>query len=144
MQSRRLPIATALATVTVLAHVGGSLASASEAAPSLALTSATANRKPPRANVFLNFCAAIGPGARIITSETRLIGRRVVARHVSVDPLGVDLTTIYPRACTTRYQIGWVVSPRLMGPGVYSVSLRIEDGYGKLSKPVGFFFNAGG
>jgi hypothetical protein len=30
------------------------------------------------------------------------------------------------------------------GEGVYSVSFRVKDGYGKLSKVVGFSFNPGG
>jgi hypothetical protein len=48
--------------------------------------------------------------------------------------------SVGPRAAI----ITWVVQPRLMGKGVYSVSFRVKDGYGQLSKVVGFSFNPGG
>jgi hypothetical protein len=133
-----------VAAVAVLTLAGAGLASAAEAPPSIGLASVSVKRKPPTASVYLNFCASVGPRAAIITTETRRILSRVVARNVSPEPLGADLDRVYPRECVTRFLISWVVQPRLMGKGVYSVSFRVKDGYGQLSKVVGFSFNPGG
>jgi hypothetical protein len=91
-----------VAAVAVLTLAGAGLASAAEAPPSVALASVSIKRKPPTASVYLNFCASVGPGAAIITTETRRIGTRVAARNVSPEPLGVDLDRVYPRARASR------------------------------------------
>jgi len=100
-------------------------------------------RKPPAATVYLNFCLSPGPGAAVVTIETRKVGRRVVARQVSSDPLAVDVSGVQPRECVSRWLESWTVPARLMGAGTYYVSMRVKDGYGQLSKAVGFSFVPG-
>jgi hypothetical protein len=61
-----------------------------------------------------------------------------VASYRWIDPLGVDLTQIYPRTCASNYLIGWAIRARLISrPGTYIVTIRVRDGYGKWSNSIG-------
>ena len=60
------------------------------------------------------------------------------ARGITIDELGVDLAKIYPYRCS-KYQIGWLAEARfVVGGGIYSATLRVRDGRGRLSAPVAF------
>lgn len=85
----------------------------------------------------MRVCGGLGPRARMITLETRTVDRRVVARRRSYEPMGVDLTQVYPYECASGFRAGWVVPARLMRqPGPYHVTVWMVDGYGRRSAPV--------
>jgi hypothetical protein len=136
-------VTAAAALVLIASAPSAAKAVRADGPPTLTLTSVSVKRKPSGVTAYLNFCLSPGPGAAVITTETRKVGRRVVARDVSNDPLGVDLSTVQPRECVTRWLESWVVPGRLMGAGTYSVSIRVKDGYAQLSKAVGFSFLPG-
>ena len=113
--------------------------------PTISLTGLTVKRTPVSdrlagtVDLRVRLCVSIGPRAQIIWKESRRTGSTVKAQGTTVDPLGVDLTKISPYACVSNYQISWAVQARFMvGRGTYAVSVRVRDGYGRLSEPASF------
>ncbi len=147
MLSRRLSWITAALGVLLLAL---SLPAAAAEKPSLELRSVTVKRYKPSgtfagaSTVRLRLCLSTGPGAYISVHEKRSVGGKTKASNRWNDPLGVDLTRVYPRECVPNYLISWAVETRLIsGPGTYSVSIRVRDGYGVWTSPVSFSVKAG-
>jgi hypothetical protein len=92
----------------------------------------------------VRLCASIGPRAVLLTRQWRAVGRVKKASANDIDPLGVDLTKVYPYSCTSDYQMSWIVPTRLLvGGGTYYVSVRVRDGYGRLSAPASFTLRQG-
>jgi hypothetical protein len=118
--------------------------------PSISLSRVTIERTKPdggyAGTVDLKFrlCAIIGPRAVILVREARVLGGVTKASYNWLDPLGVDLDRVYPYACEPNYQASWIVKTRLIrGPGTYTVSIRVRDGYGRVSAPISFSLKAG-
>lgn len=140
-----LMLAIVVAVVVIISAEAGT-----SPRPSLSLSTVTVKRTPPSdgwagtVNVTMRLCASIGPRAQLLTRQWRAVGARVVARGDFPDPLGVDLDRIYPYECASKYTAGWLVPAKLLsGPGTYNVSIRVRDGYGRLSAPVSFSFHGG-
>jgi hypothetical protein len=140
-------VASLLLTVGLAAAGLASADAATPPMPVLSLSNVSVKKTAPRdgyagsVTVHMRFCMNVGPGARIETYEWRAIGARVVARARSIDPLGVDLDRVYPYECVPRYMISWIVPTRLIrSPGVYRVSMRLRDGYGRVTPTVSFSF----
>jgi len=92
----------------------------------------------------VRLCVSVGPRAIFSVRERRSDGGKTKAGYRWVDPLGVDLTRVYPRECVSNYIIGWAIKTQLIArPGTYSVVIRVRDGYGKWSEPVSFSVKAG-
>jgi len=93
----------------------------------------------------LQFCASIGPRAVLLVSEVRKVGRSVRARKNWVEPLGVDVVGVGAYECTRGWRESWLVQPRslFVGPGVYTVTIRVRDGFGTVSAPASFSLQAG-
>lgn len=88
------------------------------------------------ARLVVRMCLSVGPRAVILTRETRKVGARTKAVATTIDPLGVDLTQVYPYECVERYSMSWLVQSRfLVGGGTYSLNVRVRDGHGRMSKP---------
>ena len=142
---RSFAVAAATLALTV------ALPAAAAERPSVKITSVTVKRTKPdgryagTVNVRLRLCISVGPQAHWRVQERRTVGGRTKASARWNDPLGVDLTQIYPRECVSNYVIGWAVPTKLIrGAGTYAVTIRARDGYGKWSAPVGFSVKAGG
>jgi len=124
----------------LLACVNDSSLAASDArrSPTIKIASVTYRRAAGTVDLRVRLCLSNGPGAVIsIAEQRRLRGVRVGSGH-SIDPTGVDLTRIYPYSCVAVYQIAWVLKPRLVGPGTYTATVRVRDGYGAWSAAVSF------
>jgi hypothetical protein len=134
-------VSACLAVAAVLAVS----ASAAEPLSTVTLTSLTVKRAAVHdgfaGTVSLRFrlCLSVGPRAALITRETRKVAGVTKAQATSLDPLGVDLTRVYPYDCANNYESSWIVPARLLvGGGTYSVNLRARDGYGRMSAPLLF------
>lgn len=127
---KKLLFSLALALAAVQA------AAAATASPKVTLTAITF--KKGTVDLRFRLCLSVGPRAVILTRETRRVGGRVVAANSAVDPLGVDMRDIAPYGCVSNYTSGWIVNRNLIGPGTYTMTLRVRDGYGILSKAVSF------
>jgi hypothetical protein len=131
-----------------VAFVPVSMSSASSTkAPTLRLMSATVvatkiqGNSAGRATVRIRFCAEIGPRAVLLIRETRRFRGSTRATASLVEPLGVDLTVVMPHRCIARHTVGWLVASKLLvGGGTYSVSIRLRDGRGRVTRSVGFSF----
>ena len=88
-------------------------------------------------------CESVGPGATLLVRETRKVGTLTTASKRWSDPTVVDLTRIYPYRCVSNYQVLWALKSRFVGPGTYIVTIRIRDGYGRLSRPASFSLQPG-
>jgi hypothetical protein len=141
-----LLVVIALSVVLTLAGQGDS----ATRAPLLSLKSVTIIRSATRdgfggsVEMRVRMCANMGPRAAFFTTEWRSVGARVVARAQDVDPLGVDLSHVYPYDCTAEYKLSWAVKTILIrGRGTYHVTIRLRDGYGHLTPPISAAFQGG-
>jgi hypothetical protein len=137
---RGLLVAFLLAVVLLAAAVGD----AASPGPKLFLTSVSV-RENVTVDLRLRFCASIGPKAVLVVNEVRKVGRSVRTRKSWVEPLGVDAVDVGPYDCVTGWRESWLVQPRSLfsGPGVYSVTIRVRDGFGRVSAPASFSLQAG-
>ncbi len=114
--------------------------------PSLGAISASVQLSQPRrdgfagkATIRVRFCAEIGPRAVLLIRETRKRAGATMASARSVEPLGVDLTGVVPYQCVRGFVVAWLIPARLVvGGGTYSVTVRLQDGRGRLTPSVGF------
>lgn len=118
-------------------------------APTLVLTRASVTATGLRegyagkALIRVRFCAEIGPRAVLLMRETRKIGGLTKASDQSVEPLGVDLERVLPYECVQDFEVEWLVrADLLVGGGTYYVSVRLRDGRGRVTRPVGFSFHS--
>ncbi|MCS7007505.1 MAG: hypothetical protein RMM28_08980 [Thermoleophilia bacterium] len=125
---------------------------AEEPPPSLSLISvsikrdlrSTGDRFAGVAEFRVRLCVSNGPRAMFQIRERRTVGGKPVVSEQWINPLGVDLAEIYPRTCVSNYLVSWAIKARLIGrPGTYSVTIRVRDGYGRWSNPVGASIKAG-
>ena len=93
--------------------------------------------------VRLRICLNVGPRAVLLVDETRKLGTVTRASESWRDPLGVDLDRVRPYACLNDYVVSWALRSRFVGPGTYTVHIRIRDGYGRLSKAASFSLQPG-
>jgi hypothetical protein len=139
----------ALATLALLIPLTLPAEAAAAKAPSAVITSVAVKRTAPSdgfagsVDVRLRLCESVGPGATILVRETRKIGTLTKASERWSDPTGVDLTRIYPYGCVSNYQVSWALKSRFVGPGTYTITIRIRDGYGRLSRPASFSLQPG-
>jgi hypothetical protein len=124
----------------VLACVNDSSLAGSDArrSPTINIASVTYRRAAGSVDLRVRLCMSNGPGAVISIAEQRRLRGVRVGSDRSVDPTGVDLTRVYPYSCVAVYQIAWVLKPRLVGPGTYTATVRVRDGYGAWSAAVSF------
>jgi hypothetical protein len=127
-----IAIAVAAVASLVLAMPGGAV-QRSFVTPTITITRATIT--PTSVDLRMRFCTIVGPGARIVTIETRRLNGRVRGRVRGIEPLGVDLDRDYPYQCV-GYMIKWLREPQVRGPGVYTVALFVEDSHGRKSRTV--------
>jgi len=139
LRTGALIVAALLAPVMALANVAES-----SRAPTLSVISASVTVSEPRggnagkATIRVKYCAEIGPRSALLFRETRKIGGLTKASSRSSEPLGVDLQEVLPYACR-RFWVAWSVRARLLvGGGTYSVTVRLLDGHGDLTRPIGF------
>ena len=118
-------------------------------APTAVLTS-VAVKHTARSNGFagtvaarLRICLSVGPRAVLLIEETRRVGTVTRARESWREPLGVDLDRVRPYACIGNYALSWALESRFVGPGSYTVRIRVRDGYGRLSDSVSFSLQPG-
>ncbi|MGH3133059.1 MAG: hypothetical protein ACRDNY_04850 [Gaiellaceae bacterium] len=133
-----------LATLTTAAAGLVSPAPATVQPPNIRAINAAVTISPPKdgfagtARIRVKFCAEIGPRALIRIHETRKIGASIKASRKSVARLGAGVDRIQPYRCARR-TVRWRVPSRLLvGGGTYSVNVRVRDGRGRLSQPLGF------
>lgn len=126
-------------------------AAARAESPRLELASVSVRRTAPSAgfagsvSLRLRVCASIGPRAVIVVQESRRVGGVTKARDRWSDPLGVDLDQVQPYECVSGYRLAWAARSRLfVGPGIYNATIRVRDGYGKVSAPVSLTLRPGG
>jgi hypothetical protein len=93
--------------------------------------------------VRLRICLNAGPRAVLLVDETRMLGTVTRASESWRDPLGVDLDRIRPYACFGNYVLSWALKSRFLGPGTYTVRIRVRDGYGRLSNTASFSLQPG-
>jgi hypothetical protein len=146
----RLFTCLALALIVAAFVATGTMAAGNEA-PTLELTSAAVKRTKPNGRfagsvtLHVRMCLSVGPRAQLIVTETRRLGAAVKARATWTDPLGVDLVKVYPYDCVSGYMLSWVLGTRFsVGPGTYTVTVRLRDGYGRLTAPVLVSLRPGG
>ena len=97
-----------------------------------------------KALIRVRFCAEIGPRAALLVRETRKVGGSIKASASSVEPLGVDLQRILPYRCFRNYVVAWLVRAKLLvGGGTYAMTVRLRDGHGRLTRPIGFSLRSG-
>lgn len=123
---------------------------AGSAPPTLSPISASVTITDPRdddagrALIRVRFCAEIGPRAVLLIRETRKVGGSTKASGSSVEPLGVDLVRVLPYRCFRNYAVAWLVRAKLLvGGGTYAVTVRLRDGHGRLTRPIGFSLRSG-
>jgi len=127
-----------LGIVLACANDSSRAASGARHSPTVSIASVTYRRAAGTVDLRVRLCLSNGPGAVIsIGEQRRLHGVRMASDH-SVDPTGVDLTRVYPYSCVAGYQIAWALKPRLVGPGTYTATVRVRDGYGTWSAAVSF------
>lgn len=143
-------LASTLAVIAFAMLVGPAGSAGSAKAPTLRLVSTKVTVTKPRdgyggrAAVRVDFCAAIGPSAALVIRERRVVSRLTKAASRSTEPLGVDLQRVLPYACTRNFSVGWLVRTRFLGAGgIYSVTVRLRDARGRLTRPVGFSLRPG-
>jgi hypothetical protein len=141
-----LLVVIALSSVLALAAQGGG----ATRAPLLSLKSIAIKRSASSDGfggsvvMRVRMCANTGPRAALFTTEWRSVGARIVARAEDIDPLGVDLKRVNPYDCNADYTLGWAVKTRLIhGPGTYHVTVRLRDGYRRLTPPISATFHSG-
>ena len=139
----------ALLTALLLVPAGSTALAATR--PSVALSSVTVKRVPAKPSsttvmdVRFRLCVSVGPKALFLVDEVLKVGGVTKAKNHWTDPLGVDLTKPQPFGCASRYQISWVVKPRLArGPGTYTATIRVRDAHGTVSRPMSFSYQPGG
>jgi hypothetical protein len=92
-----------------------------------------------KTTIRVRFCAEIGPHAVLLIRETRKTRGSTKASASSQEPLGVDLDRVQPYGCVRRFVVAWLVPAKLLrGTGTYSVTVRLRDGRGRLTRPIGF------
>ena len=135
----------AIAGCAVASLAVSAAAPAASTAPTLTMQSLTIKREKPRdgfagtVSLRVRICLSVGPKAQLVTAEARTAGSAVKAKGTSIEPLGVDLTKISAFACTSNYLISWAVRSRfLVGGGTYAATIRLRDGYGRVSAPLAF------
>jgi hypothetical protein len=138
--SRLVVAVTALTIAMLLSPRGPSRldAAGSARAPKIRVSSIVYRRAAGTVDLHVRLCLSNGPGAKLSVIEQRAVHGAPRATARWADPTGVDLKHVYPYGCVSDYQIAWVLEPRLLGPGTYTATIRVRDGYGTWSGPVFF------
>jgi hypothetical protein len=131
-------IASSLLVVSVLVAQSAAGSGSAHRLPTMKLLSGVYGRPAGTVDLRARICLSNGPRALLAVRETRTLHGVRQATTSWSDPLGVDLTRIYPYACVSGYVMSWILKPKLRGPGTYRATIRLRDGYGQWSAPIAF------
>jgi hypothetical protein len=137
----RLVIAVTVVSVGTLLGFGNPSrlhAAGSAHAPTISISDVVYRRGSGTVDLHVRLCLSNGPLALLSVTERRAVRGVQKATSTWSDPTGVDLTRVYAYACASAYQIAWALKPRLVGPGTYTATIRVRDGYGTWSRPISF------
>jgi hypothetical protein len=132
-------LATVLVIVTALAGCPAARQASASALPHLPtvqILRATLDRNVHTVDLRVRICFSAGPRAQVAITEHRTFhGRHATHRWA---PRGEDPTRVSPFTCRTGWRLNWLLEPRLRGPGTYTATIRVRDGFGRWSPAVAF------
>jgi hypothetical protein len=135
----RHTLATVLVIVTAPAGyltAGWASASAPPHLPTVQIMRATLDRNAHTVDLRVRICYSAGRRAQVTIIERRTFhGRHTTHRWA---PRGEEPTRVSRFTCRTGWRLNWLLEPRLRGPGTYTATIRVRDGFGRWSPAVAF------